>query len=236
MKLQAKEIKKLMPNRVLVRANRASEELKSGIITHKSGLLIDGRFEKEYHTITDGTVIKICERLFYNRIPQDNSLEWDCDNELEIGDTVIFHYLSQLNRFDRGEYFEDDGNIYFIMKYDELFVAERDGKIICINGWNLVEPIDKEQPKTSLIMPDKTKSEKRSETLGIVRHISKPLREYKYITDSLGQHLQDTDEIKAGDTIGFNRAFSILLQNDMYNILDKTYYRIQRKDIFTIKN
>lgn len=188
----------------------------------------------ERHTCTEGVVTKICNELIFE-IGNPDSVEYDVDMELQVNDTVIFSYLSQINKFDRNEYIEDENYFYFFLNYDEIFVAKRNEDIICINGWNLIEPKEK-IIKTSLEIGEAQIN--KSENWGVVRHKAPAIRAYKNLNDSLDNHdieNMGNDDIEVGDEVYFGESFAIPLQYPLYKTLDKDYYRIQRKNILLKK-
>lgn len=107
--------------------------------------------------------------------------------EVLPGDKVWFHYNSFLNNFHNYMVMDDVWRI----NYFDVLAVERDGEIIPIGGWCMVEPgVDKIQAIT-------TEIEVVSETWGILRHIGTPKKGW------------DINPMpKPGDKVGFDKTDS----------------------------
>lgn len=223
-------------NYVLVKEIRKSDELhlKSGL-----KLFVDDTYEKEKHAPTYGLVVKSPEKLYFDMEDEElDSVAYDVDIELKTGDICFFHYLCTLNcRKEINKlFFEDGDDTYYMIKYDSMFAGIRGEEIFGVNGYLLVEGVENEDrkmiSKTGLVASDATLEE--SEKRGIVKYTSGMVRNYFY--DTTGKF--DTDEVKSGDEVTFNRLNSIPLEYGLHRILGegKPYFRMMRSDIISIKN
>ena len=129
-------------NQVVVQLDRKQDEYLMG-----SGkkLYLDTSFEPERHAPVTGTIVNICDHLFFNQIPgYPESMKWDTDIELQIGDYVVSYYLVSINALkdqDGRILTDQDGNQYLFLRYDQIFAGRRNGKIITCNGQNLLTPV-----------------------------------------------------------------------------------------------
>jgi hypothetical protein len=94
------------------------------------------------------------EKLFLHTDQVDDMQMQDCEGEVikkakgahvEIGDLVIFHYLSLNNGRDGTGVnvftFAYKGSLYHLIPYNQIFFSIRNGEYICHNGKYLVESI-----------------------------------------------------------------------------------------------
>lgn len=232
-------------NYVLVKPDPGNDK-----ITLKNGteLWLDTSYEKTKHAVTTGVVIKAPEQLIYTKEHGPKSLEYITDNELKPGDKIIYHYLQALENIENGRAIEVDGEVYFLIRYSDIFCALRDpltseltGEpvdtgwklVVPINGYVFVEadPIPPLSTTLDLVMPDMMKN-KKSETTGVVRYIGSPLRGYTDYPDWGA----DKDELRVGQRVLFSKFDSIPLQYSLHQTIDKdkTIYRMHRRDIYGI--
>lgn len=188
-------------------------------------LKLDISYEPEKHSQTTGVVAKVCEHLFYRR-KFNPSMPWDVENEVRAGDVAIFHFLTIRNAQKDGKVMYEDGVKYVFIHYSEIYCVVRGGNPMAVNGWILVEPEEKELPKTTFHIPDI--AHKDSETRGIVRCAGAKIKDY---------HDYDCGEdpdVNVGDRITFRPSDSIPLQYEFHSTLGKKLYRMQRKDVLAI--
>ncbi len=146
---------------------------------------------------------------------------------------------------------------YLFVKYDQIFTALRHNKemvyemvkslteeeqeklqitflddkvydIIMCNGYLLLEGLNKEI-KTDLILPDTVKAKQGSDTEFIVRATGSMIKEYMY-GDEHTRH-GDTDPLGYGDVIITDRNCNVPHQYELHKILNKQYFRIQRREV-----
>ena len=201
----------IMTNRVLVRKSHDSK-----------GFFIDKSFEPEKHAQTSAEVLGVCSDLFFSYDDiYGSSLIYKTDNELRVGDIVYFHYLCTLRAKKDGVMFADE----FYLRYDDIFCLKRDGELIMLNGWILVEA---EFKKPVSLFDIRTKEE--SENQGTIRHIGSCNTGYLE-----GEGKVDLDIFNVGDIVYFGSEDAIPIEYYNFNkTLDKgknTFYRMQRPDI-----
>lgn len=201
-------------------------------ITLSNGLKLfyDTYFEETKNAPSTGIVLAVPEKLRYSEKQGDPSLDFDTDMELEIGDTVIFNYLTQQHVKSEGAY-DGDGN-YFI-HYDKIFVALRGEKVICLNGYVVVEPTQTVIAST-LKLPTYLKN-KKSKMKGVVRHCGTPVRRYRFFPE-----LPPDETVKEGDNIIFHNMDAVPLQQNqaIHGLLSKdtVLFKMQYKDIVATDN
>lgn len=146
------------PNKVLVAPSRGSHEV---ILASGVKLYIDDRFGKEKHAPTTGTIVAHCGPLRPQRMP------WTTQNEIEVGDYCVYSFESAMHAMDEthGRVLLDTANNpYLLIDYEDLFVVKREDKIIPVNGYILVSPI---QEKTGAAF-DIVRENENSLRFGIV--------------------------------------------------------------------
>lgn len=222
----------VMTNDVFIKPNRGEEEI---TLSNGCKLYIDVSYEPEQHAPCVGVVKKVPQKLRYNRKSVASSVEFKVDCELEVGDNAFFHFLAPKTCMSEGRWVEvEDDGIYFLIKYDRMFCAQRgpEKDVIMLNGWILTYPVEEAafESKT-LIVPDSLKAvEKPNE--GIVAFIGAHVQQYIYQQDIK----ENADDVKVGDRVLFEPESDIPLQYELHrNFKGKTnFFRMQRKDIIGI--
>ena len=189
---------------------------------------INTSYEKEVHFPSSGTVVAVPYKLNYSTFAEDReSLMFDVDMQVKEGDTVIFGYNIVPQALQSGKSL---GN-HVLIKYDNLFCAIRDEKIIMLNGYIIVEAIEDMAPAGDILLPDHLRSVNHFQK-GKVLHIGDCVRRYRFYPEIGGDLLQ----MKAGQDILFHMQHSIPLQYAMHSIIDdkKELYRMQQKDVSAI--
>lgn len=110
-----------------------------------AGLLISGQWEMERQWSVFGRVVAVPERLWfarhvdnnlvYNQFVSDNSLEFDAEMELAVGDRVMFRYNVRMD--DECVYQDEDGFLLMV-RYDMIYMRI-DDDIHPVNGWVFVK-------------------------------------------------------------------------------------------------
>lgn len=219
-------------NYVLVRPLRKDNEL---VLSDKQTIFIDPSWEREKHAPSAGIVIKTPAGIYFNDKDANSTAEYETDQELLEGDTVVFHYLCFQTAIERRQCFTIDGEIYLLIKYDQIFLAKRGDNVIPINGWLIIEPDDEDINIGTLIKPDQLLNRK-SLTHGTIRFAGSMVRAYASVYTK--DKPFDTDEVSIGDHVTFSKEDSIPLQYELHQIIEKgkVLYRAQRKDILTVNN
>ena len=231
-------------NTVLVRPNKSNDEV---LLNGDKAFYIDTTFEPYKHTPVVGVVAAVPSQLYFT--PKDtfyNSMDWDTDMELEVGDVVNYHYLDMKTAIDQDDYVVCDGKIYVPIRYDRIFCARRkfpkgpkmiqaggnfvvgeDGpeQVIMLNGYVLAEPVT-EKVKTFLKLPDSVK-DRHDAKFGKVRFIGTPNRRYRE------NYAPDDARLEIGDLVILDKICDIALEYDVHAQFDggKKYFRVERRTI-----
>lgn len=223
MKLDSLDNVKPINNLVIVKPNPDNTSLKVG----KGFILyLATQYDPLRYATTTGVVVKVPDKLDNFEISSNASLQYDTDLEVQVGDTVIFHYLTRDANVRDGRILTINDEEYFQIRYDRLFCAIRNDEIIMLNGTLIVEA-DREELESEFLITQHTN--KKSQTRGVVRYAGSPLKGYRDFPDDGG----DLDEVAVGDHIIFRSVDALPLQNDTQQLIDrgKTYYRMQRRDV-----
>lgn len=187
-------------------------------------LSIANVWEEYKHAITSGIVTGVPMRNYYNPDDPLVSLPHDTPMELKEGDRVIFHYLAIKKSMIQY-------NDSYVIPYDQVFCAIRDGQVIPVNGWVIVEADRKDEYKDmgAFIVPDSTKN-KVDECFGTVLWVGQPLYAIAHDPD---YEVLELDHIYAGDRVGFNPHYAVPLEYSLHGQLDtgSQLYRIQHRNI-----
>lgn len=214
---------KILNNNVLVMPDYEHYET-----TGETGLKLDTSYEVQKHAPTSGIVISVPDQLNYSKNKLDRGvLAFNTTMDVLPGDRVIFGYNVFGNAISDGRFMND---LIFI-KYDSLFCAIRNNRVIMLNGYVIVEAIEDNINGDDFQVPDYMATV-NSYTKGKILHVGKGNKEYRYYP-----HIgPDSDEFKPGQDVLFNMQYSIPLQYQMHSILDtkKELYRMQQKDISAI--
>jgi len=223
-------------NQVLIKLDREQDEY---IMGGGQKLYIDPSFEPEKHAPIAGTIINICDRLFFSTTPaRPHSMPWDTDIELRPGDHVITYYLTSANAFkdQDGRVMRDrERNVYILVRYDQIFAARRQDKIITCNGWNLLEPIVDHELKrreasakaAGLTLP--FAGDGVSTKMARILYLAKRNRRYR------DPHRYDfEDPLQVGDIVAVRKHGLLPLEFSYHASLQgkKVFYRVQREYIY----
>lgn len=217
-------------NTVMVKFDRDNDE-----VLFESGekLFISTGWEPLMHAVTSGVVTHVPNKLIFNR-KNPNSVQYDVDMEVQVGDRVIFDFKAESEV--RKVAAPIDGS--YPLRYDDIYVVIREGEVIPINGIVLVEACDtteEEDVKKAmefLHLPDTVLKEK-SEVMGYVRYIGTPCRGF---LNAPAELTEVDDHVSVGDKVLFHHAYAVELQYSMHQIINKgkVLYRMRRKDIFAV--
>jgi hypothetical protein len=211
---------------------------------------IDTSFKKEFHAPTYGvvrvlpnTLISHCKEVHktndidVKRKFASESLPWETDMEISVGDTVHFDYLQQSVCVKDGLIIEQDGKTYFLIHYSQLYAAENGGQVWTLNGYMAVdieseEKVDEIGSSGLITVNMKSADQRKIWGEGVVVHPGKPNRGYL---------LWDVDErdipVGKGDRIVFKQTKRSKFGQDMHLRCQalKGLYRVQRKDVHFVK-
>jgi hypothetical protein len=223
-------------NLVKVRLDKENDEIltKSGI-----SFYLDTSYQPEQHLVLWGTVEALPCQLKYS--DRGNAMPWLTDMELQIGDKVVMYYMAVFNCLsnERRHYIKEATKTWIFVNYRNIYAIERDGKIIPVNGYVLVEPMEdpewerqvKQYRKSGLTMPDLREPTNKGVVYGRVAHVGHPNRLY-YQPD-----LSDDDiEISPGDRVVMKKIRDIPLEYEYHTKMEggKKLYRAQRHDILAV--
>jgi hypothetical protein len=158
------------------------------------------------------------------------SLEFDTENELQVGDRVAFKYVAKMNAQTDDLYVQTERGQAIFVPYDLIYLAKRGERIVPINGWLLVEPftMDEAQVREECRGMVFNARNYEKDGIGIVRHAAKPLKGYL-----IGDYIDD-DKIQVGDTVVFRNGFRVPIEWHEHSEMGR-YWRMQRKDINLLK-
>jgi hypothetical protein len=211
----------LLNNHVLIRLDKHFDKILDSkgnpflhLVTH---------WESFMHVETSGTVIQTCKELTKNFL-------YGTTVEIKEGDRCIFHYLAILRDRDGTKIVHNKmiGEDY-IIKYDDIFAVIRDGEVIPVNGFVILEG-EPEEFKTNLIIPDYLKK-KRSKVICTIKYLGTPVT-YNFESGKHSiPHEPDSDDWHIDQKVIIPSWAAIPLMVSEHSILDtnKVYYRSQRR-------
>lgn len=208
-------------------------------ITLKNGveLYVDLSFEPERNATVTGKIWGLPSHLYYSGEP-NKGLPWETSLEAKMGDGVICYYLSIVNALKpkEGRHFIEDGERYVLIPYQFIYALIRDEKIIPINGYALIEPVedpaitlDKERmAKLGMELVIGEKRNSKEVIYGRVKYLSTPNRRYVDEGNS-----DEGVDIAVDDVVVIRKTNDIPLQYDLHAKLDggAKYFRVQRRNI-----
>lgn len=223
------EIKRTLNNLVLIKLDAENEKV--------GGLFVDTTFNPEKHITVTGIVYGLPSKLKYCGKPNID-MPWLTPMEIKHGDSVIIYYLSIVNALKpkEGRCFIEDGERFVLIPYQFCYAVVRDGNIVPINGYCLLEPC--ENPETTR-MKERMKSlgleyvegERKINnevTYGIIRYAGVPNKEYV----DFGATDRGVD-VATGDVVVIKKTNDIPLQYNLHAKIDggKPYLRVQRRNL-----
>ena len=231
-----KQIKQTFNSHVVVKLDPENKfiKLKSGI-----KLLVDTSFEPEKHIVRIGTVEKVPTRLNYKH--GHTGFPWQTEVELQEGDKVVMYFLAIQNclRPEKKCYHKEGDDVWIYIKYNNIYAAIRDGKIIPVNGYVLVEPVEdpawivkeEQYKRLNLELVDLRKPSLTDVSYAKIKYMGTPNQDYADDYKSDEHH-----EEQVGDTIVMKRIRDIPVEYEYHAKIDggKSLFRIQRHDILAV--
>lgn len=224
------ETKKTLNNLIMIKLDAENDTVK--------GLFVDTTFEPERHTTVTGIIWGLPSHLQYTGKP-NIGMPWETPLQAKIGDGVIVYYLSIVNALKPKESrcIIEDGKRFVLIPYQFIYAIIRDGKIIPVNGYVLIEPCENPEvtrqreamKKIGLEMVEPTDKRNSNEVIfGRVKYTSVPNRQY--VDDNTSDEGVD---IAVGDVVIIRKTNDIPLQYDLHAKIDggAKYYRVQRRNI-----
>jgi hypothetical protein len=228
------EYKRTFGNLVLIKLDKENDSIK---LKNGFELYLDLSFEPEKNCTVTGTIFGLPSHLTYSDTPNKN-MPWETPLEAKLGDGVILYYLPIMNAFkpESRRYVLEGEDRYVFISYENIYAVVREGKLIPINGYVLIEPCsdpfvaDKKRRLNALgleLVQLNTKSNTHV-SFGIVRHLGVPNRRY---VDS--NYTDEGCDISVGDTVVMKRITDIPLQYSLHQKVNegKPLVRTQRRMI-----
>lgn len=199
-------------------------------MTTKGGVLIGFNTDLEFDDETDSHAANLTEvygkvyrcplKLYYDR-KDTLSMPWDCNMDLQVGDTVFFNIIESKNSVE----IVCEDKIYKLLPYQDLYCAKLAKDIIMLNGYVLLEPIyNKVESRFAINQEGEI-----DKTRGIVRYIGTPNREYqrKEYIDFVDLQVGDEVLLSVGTPMFFleRKNFLATLEGD------KLFWVVQRRRI-----
>lgn len=220
---------RILNNFVLIKPERYKDHV---VTPNGTKIYLVPRWEKERRYPTTGVVMDVPESLYYDPDPDNfTGAAYDVDMELQKGDVVIFNYKAVPYSLEiQGQDPSLSSGGVFI-RYDSIYAAVREGVIIPVNGYVIVEAHTEQLDFTApewLELPEIMKKNK-SKTRGKVLYTGSPVRGYR----TRPELASDSMEVSVGDDIMFLAHMGVKLEVDEHQTIEKgkTIYRLHRKDI-----
>lgn len=223
-------------NLVKVRLDKENDKIitKSGV-----SLYLDTSYQPEQHTVLWGTVEALPLQLKYS--DRGDAMPWLTEMDLQIGDRVVMYYMAVFNCLarERRHYIKEGDDTWIFVNYRNIYALVRDGKIIPVNGYVLVEPVEDpewirkvmEAEEHNYILPDLRQPSNNDVSYGKVAHTGKPNLLY------FQPDLSDDDvDVSVGDPVVLRKIRDIPLEYEYHAKMDdgRKLYRVQRHDILAV--
>lgn len=189
-------------------------------------LELETSYDNEQFSITKGTVYSVPDRLFFDKKNKSRSMQWHTSLEVKEGDIAHFHYLSSINSLGaENRTINIDGELHILIKYESIFIVERGEEVIPINGYLLLEPIQKDVGNLLFDSDDL----KRHKNLARIVYAGTPNKEY------LEPFYKDWEGLNVGDVVVMKNYCNTFIRNEIFK--DKlNLFRAQRRDVIGTVN
>ena len=226
---------KLVSNKVLVKPvlKTSMYKLKNTNIT----LQIDTDYDPHVHAERVVEVVRVPKKLeFSSTFISKNVLPWETKMELQPGDKAWVRPLSVIG----SEFTElikittrEDKQVYFLLSYEDFFVAKRGEEVICLNGYVLIQPNKEDLQKKfkHIIVPAAYRGQGNTQSFKVC------------FSGSINTGYQDDtkedfiDELKPGNNVVvWRKRRPYLMEDPLHACFNKKegYFPIQRCDIVYI--
>lgn len=150
------------------------------------------------------------------------------ENELQIGDYAYFNYFASIHGTDVWVGSPGHQELYRLIPYSGMMAAKRGDEVIILNGFVLLEEVNKEDGSDVLWSPSS-----KDNTRGIVRYIGgKRKYDSPNLTDDIDIEIGDMVLIRKGAPIvPFERQSYLATFDD-----GRLYRRVKRMDIAAVIN
>jgi hypothetical protein len=226
--------KRTFNNLVMIKLDPENKSIK---LRNGYELYVDTSFDTEKHTTVTGEIYGLPSRLLYTG-EANNGMPWETPLEIKYGDNVICYYLSIVNALkpEQRRYVLEGQDRYVWIPYQTIYAVVREGKILPVNGYVLIEPAKnpmieaqrERMKKMGLELVKLNDTTKDQANYGIVRYISTPNRQYvdEGVTD-------EGVDIAVGDIVVIKKTNDIPLQYELHQKVNegKKLWRCQRRNI-----
>lgn len=234
LKIKTMKLKNTVGNTVMVLLDPDNDhiELKSGGKLH-----LDTSFEPEKHIVRIGTVKSVPKSLVYVR--EGGDTPWKTKMELEVGDKVVMYFLAVQNCLipEKRAFIKNEEGTTIFIQYKNIYATIRNGNIIPVNGYVLVEPIEDPEwerkvnkaKELGLELVDNRKPSNTNVCYGRIAYMGEKNEEYF--------DLEKSDEgysAKVGDVIVMKKIRDIPIEYEYHTKMGRKLYRVQRPDILAV--
>ena len=118
-------------------------------------------------------------------VPIPGSMPWKTTMQLKQDDIVWVNNNALLHAEQKGLTISIDGTMYYIIKYDDIYLKKSADDVVMLNGYVLAELVEdspewaKRAEKAGLVVPDNLKHEQFNDRIGVIRYIGDPV-EYMF--------------------------------------------------------
>lgn len=217
---------KVMNNNVLVYIDFIPED--GSLIKTKGGLdiqLAGGTWQEASRVARYGEVVRVPSELKSHKTHEATSdrngsasfipMDYECDMELQEGDTVYFTKMASANAIRT-----IIGNkVYFLIHYSEIVLRVRENVIYPLNGNVLVSKVMEDSPMVKNLIIDFDR--KQDKKLGVVKYAGKKNVDY-------GSKTMVDADVEVGDKVVFAGGFWTEVENDSFAKLDEELGFVQR--------
>jgi hypothetical protein len=223
------EHRKTFNNNILIKLDKENDTV--------NGLFVDTTFDPDRHATVTGIIWGLPSHLYYSGEP-NKGMPWKTQLEAKIGDGVIVYYLSIINALKpkEGRYIVENGERYVLIPYQFLYALVRDGSIIPINGYVLIEGIEdpsitREKERMAKMNMELIVLERRinnNVVFGRVKYIGIPNREYV----DYGQSDRGVD-VAVDDAVVIRKTNDVPLQYELHQQVNQgvKLFRVQRRNL-----
>ena len=180
------------------------------------------RLEQKYSEITEIDV------------PIPGSMRWKTELQVKSGDIVWVNSNALINAEQNRMTLDCEKQLYYVIKYEDLYLKKKDDDVQMLNGWvlaELIQDIDawmKQAENIGLYIPDIMKQIDLNDRLGTIRYVGDPV-EYMF------NDRYDYPEIKVDDVVVFRWKVNRRLEPGMkYFTKDQDLIVTRRANIIGI--
>jgi len=143
-----------------------------------------------------------------------NTMMWHTPVQVRTGDTVWVNANAIIQAATNGMMVEDDGQKFYLIPYEDLYLKKSPDGVTMLNGWVLAAPVE-ESPdwadrleKAGLVVPAHLKKQPYNDRLAVVRYIGDPVQ---YLRVGDDQRF-DPPDVAEGDMVLLKRRVNRRLE------------------------